>query len=59
MNPEAVHAWLVRIERRAHLEEIVATFELPRWRALLWLRSRPDLFQEAMGQAWIGVRPRN
>lgn len=56
MNPEAVHAWLLRIDRRAHLDEVIATFGLPRWRALLWLRSRPDLFSETLGQTWIGVK---
>ena len=56
MNPEAVHAWLLRIDRPAHLDEVIATFALPRWRALLWLRSRADLFRETLGQTWVGVR---
>jgi len=49
---ETVHAWLLRIERRANVEEVVATLCLPRWRVLLALRSRPDLFLELAGQSW-------
>lgn len=56
MNPEAVHAWLLRIDRSAHVEEVIATFDQPRWRILLWLRSRPDLFREVLGQTWFAVR---
>ena len=50
---QVIHAWLLRLERRANLQELIDALALPRWRTLLALRSRPDLFQELAGQSWL------
>ena len=47
-----VYDLLLRLERRVHLDELLAMIRLPRWRILVALRSRPDLFVELAGQSW-------
>lgn len=48
----AVYALLVRLDRPAHLDEVVQLLALPRWRALLALRSQPERVAELMGARW-------
>ena len=48
----AVYALLVRLDRPAHLDEVVQLLALPRWRVLLALRSQPERVAELMGARW-------
>ncbi len=48
----AAYALLDRLDRPAHIEEIVQLLALPRWRVLLALRSQPERVAELMGARW-------
>jgi hypothetical protein len=48
----AVYALLVRLDRPAHIDEVVQLLALPRWRVLLALRSQPERVAELMGARW-------
>lgn len=58
MDGDALAAWrwLRRIERPAHVDELIAQLALPRWRVLLALRSHPEAFTEAAGLRWCATK---
>lgn len=54
----AAYALLVRLDRPAHLDEVLRALGLPRWRVLLALRSQPERVQELVGARWSARKSR-
>ena len=52
----AVYAMLVRLDRPAHLDEVVQLLALPRWRVLLALRAQPERLEELTASRWRATK---